>query len=167
MFWLRRKSVFETPRHEPLFRATRQDDPEMSRAFARAAATIDELFDHLQQAGERQSAVKMRFRDPEASERLGEDRFVFLWLLVVDHDADTRRLALEFFEVPPDLQAWHKVGERLIIEDDQVFDWFVNDDGLMHGGFTLRVARANMPEGERAAFDEYTGVRQWVDAGPA
>ena len=164
MFRRRKKSIFETPPDEPLFRMTRKDDPEMLRAFAHAAGSLDELFGHLQQAGSRTAAVKMRFRDPDQSERLGEDRFVFLWLLVVEHDANTRRLAVEFFEVPPDLQKWHKPGERLIIDSDQAFDWFVNDDGLMHGGFTMRVARARMPEGERAAFDKFTGVRHWVDA---
>ncbi|HEY9025110.1 MAG TPA: DUF2314 domain-containing protein [Burkholderiaceae bacterium] len=164
MFWRRRNSVFEQPRQEPLFRVTREDDPDMQRAHARAADTVDELLAHLEREGRGTSAVKMRFRDPDQSERLGEDRFAFIWLLVVQHERPTRRFAVEFFELPPEFQKWHQVGERLIIEHDQIFDWFVNDDGLMHGGFTLRVARARLPEGDRAAFDRYTGVRQWADA---
>ena len=167
MFWRRKKSVFEQSRAEPLFRAVRRDDPDMERAHARAADSIDELFGHLGREGSHMDAVKMRFRDPDESERLGEDRFVFIWLLVARHDAGTRRLAVEFFEVPADLQKWHKPGERLIIDSDEVFDWFVNDDGLMHGGFTMRVTRARLPEGERAAFDAYTGVKHWVDASKA
>ena len=164
MFWRRKKNVFEQPQEEPLFRVTRRDDPDMLRAHARAAATVDELLDHLERAARGTAAIKMRFRDPEQSELLGEDRFVFIWLLVVQHDRGTRRFAVEFFELPPEFQKWHQVGERLIIEHDQIFDWFVNDDGLMHGGFTMRVARAHMPEGDRAAFDNYVGVRQWADA---
>jgi len=163
MFWRRKKSVYVDPPDEPLFSATHQDDPDMRRAHARAAATIDELFGHLAREGSRSVAVKMRFRDPDLSRRLGEDRFLFLWLLVVQFDRDARRFAVEFFEVPPEFQKWHQPGERLVIDADEVFDWFVNDDGLMHGGFTMRVARARMPEGERPAFDKYTGVRHWVD----
>lgn len=162
MFWRRKKSAFDEPPKEPLFSAVRNDDPQMRQAHARAAATIDELFAHLARRASQTVAVKMRFRDPDESERLGEDRFLFLWLLVVHADPQTRRLAVEFFEVPPDFQKWHQVGQRLGIDHDEVFDWFVNDDGLMHGGFTMRVARSRMPEGERQAFDRYTGVRQWV-----
>lgn len=167
MFWRRRKSVFEQPQEQPLFRVTRKDDSDMLRAHARAAETVDELMTHLEREDCGHAAIKMRFRDPDQSERLGEDRFVFIWLLVVQHDRNTRRFAVQFFELPPEFEKWHRVGERLIIEHDQIFDWFVNDDGLMHGGFTMRAARAQMPEGDRAAFDRYTGVRQWADASGA
>jgi len=163
MFWRRKKSVFDQPPAEPLFTAVKAGDPDMQRAYARAAETVDELFGHLGREGCGTAAVKMRFRDPDQSERLGEDRFVFLWLLVARHDAQTRKLVVEFFEVPPDLQKWHQKGQRLVIEHDQVFDWFVNDDGLMHGAFTMRVTRACLPEAQRAGYDTYTGVRQWVD----
>jgi len=162
MFWKRKKSVFDEPQKEPLFRMTRKDDPDMLRAYSRAAETVDELIEHLKSGGSRISAIKMRFRDPDQSARLGEDRFLFLWLTVVTHDPDAGTFVVQFFEVPPEFQKWHRPGERLVIERDQVFDWFVNDDGLLYGGYTMRVARARMPEGDRAAFDRYTGVRQWV-----
>ena len=163
MFWRRKKTVLDDPPKEPLFVNVRQDDPEMARAHAQAAATIDEFAAHVQRDGAHIPMAKMRFRDPDQSERLGEDRFFFLWLLAVRQDIDPQRFALRFVEVPLEFQKWHKPGEVLLIDRDQVFDWFVNDDGLMHGGFTMRVARARRPEGERAAYDSYTGVRQWVD----
>ena len=164
MFWRRKKSVFEQPQTEPLFAVIRSDDPEMQRAYSLAAKTVDQLIKHLKREGNIVSAIKMRFRDPEQSMRLGEDRFVFLWLTVAGHDPGTGRFLVRFFEVPPDLQQWHKPGEQLVIERDQIFDWFVNDDGLLHGGYTMRVARSRMPESERTAFDRYTGVRQWTNA---
>ena len=167
MFWRRKKSVFEDPPDEPLFQAVRQDDPEMSRAHALAAASIDELIAHVRREGEHIPMAKMRFRDPDQSERLGEDRFFFLWLLVVQYDDDKQRFVVRFVEVPPEFQKRHKPGELLSIEHDDIFDWFVNDDGLMHGGFTMRVARSRMPEHERAAFDDYTGVGHWLDASKA
>jgi uncharacterized protein YegJ (DUF2314 family) len=163
VFWRRKKSVFEQPQEQPLFRATRKDDPDMLRAYARAADSVDELLAHLDREDCGTAAIKMRFRDPDESERLGEDRFAFIWLLVRRHDPKARKFVVEFFELPPEFQKWHQVGERLLIEHDQIFDWFVNDDGLMHGGFTMRAARAQMPEHDRAAFDQYTGVRQWAD----
>lgn len=164
MFWRRKKRVFEEPRDEPLFVATPSGDSDMLRAYSQAASTVDELVVHLRRGGKIISAIKMRFRDPDQSARLGEDRFVFLWLSVESHDPEAGHFVVRFFEVPPDLQKWHRPGEQLVIERDQIFDWFVNDDGLLYGGYTMRVARSRMPEGERAAFDNYTGVRQWVDA---
>lgn len=164
MFWRRKKGVFEEPQKEPLFAAIRSGDPEMQRAYSLAAETIDELIELLKREGKSVGAIKMRFRDPEQSARLGEDRFVFLWLTVVGHDPGTGCFRVSFFEVPQDLQKWHKPGDQLLIERDQIFDWFVNDDGLLHGGYTMRVARSRMPEGERAAFDGYTGVREWAEA---
>lgn len=165
MFWRRKKNVFEEPQKEPLFAAIRSGDPEMQRAYSLAAETVDELIEHLRRGGKIVSAIKMRFRDPEQSARLGEDRFVFLWLNVAGHDSGRGQFVVRFFEVPPDLQQWHKPGDQIVIERDQIFDWFVNDDGLLNGGFTMRVARSRMPESERTAFDAYTGVRQWVDMG--
>ena len=104
MSWRRKKTILDEPPKEPLFTNLRQDDEEMTRAQARAAATIDEF-----------------------------------------------------------VQKWHKPGKLLLVERGQVFDWFVNDDGLMHGRFTLRIARSRRPEGERAADHSGTGVRQWLD----
>ena len=54
------------------------------------------------------------------------------------------------------------MGQRLQFEVADIFDWFVNEDGLMHGGFTMRVQRSRLPAGERAAFDAYTGVTEWA-----
>jgi uncharacterized protein YegJ (DUF2314 family) len=67
-----------------------------------------------------------------------------------------------FFEVPPELQEWHWAGQRLEFEGDSAFDWMVNDDGAIHGGFTLRVTRNRLPESERDAFDNYIGAKHWV-----
>ena len=162
MFWRKKKSVFELPQKEPLFSNVRNDDNDMRQAYALAAESVDELMAHLARQGSHVAIIKMRFRDPDLSIRLGEDRFVFLWLTVIRHDARKGLFAVQFFEVPPELQKWHKPGDQLVIERDQIFDWFVNDDGLLYGGFTLRVARSRLPEVDRAAFDQYTGVKQWV-----
>jgi uncharacterized protein YegJ (DUF2314 family) len=167
MFWRRKKTVFDDPLKEPLFVAARRDDPEMGRAHAQASDSIDELVAHVHRDGSHTCAIKMRFRDPDESVRLGEDRFVFLWLTVVEHDEGAQRFAARFFEVPSDLHKWHKPGDVLVVGHDDIFDWFVNDDGLMQGGFTMRVARSRKPESERAAFDKYTGVRHWVDSSKA
>lgn len=159
--WKRIKSIFDRPSKEPLFVGVRNDDIEMRNAYAAAAASLDQFAARVQRGGELTCAAKLRFKDPELSEKLGEDRFVYLWLAAIEVE-DGGTLVGTFFEVPPELMQWHQPGQRLQFDRGDVFDWFVNDDGLMYGGFTMRVQRARLPAGERESFDQYTGVRQWV-----
>ena len=163
MFWKRKKSKLAEPQEEPLFTNVRGDDAEMRKAYASAAASLNQFQSHLHRPGDHTCAAKLRFRDPTLSERLGEDRFVFLWLAGIERDQSTNMYTGSFFEVPKELSPWHQPGQRLQFSGDEIFDWFVNDNGLLYGGFTMRVARSRLPEAERANFDNFTGVRQWVN----
>jgi len=162
MFWRRRRSRFSLPQAEPLFVAISDDDPEMLRAYGSASATMPAFRAFLSQPGSRQCCAKLSFRDPDESQRTGEDSLVFLWLGAVEYHLDHRLFSGAFFEVPRELTKWHSVGQRLSFQADDVFDWFVNEDGLLHGGFTLRVVRSHLPEADRLAYDQYVGVRQWA-----
>lgn len=159
--WKRIKSIFDRPSKEPLFVGVRNDDIEMRGAYAAAAASLDQFVAHVRRGGELTCAAKLRFKDPGLTEKMGEDRFVYLWLAGIEAE-DGETLVGTFFEVPPELMKWHQPGQRLQFERGDIFDWFVNDDGLMYGGFTMRVQRSRLSAGERDSFDQYTGVRQWV-----
>jgi uncharacterized protein YegJ (DUF2314 family) len=151
-------SKFEEPEGEPLFVAIARADAEFQSAYDQAGATIPRFIEHLQQGGEAFYCAKLRFRDPDESERLGEDQLVYLWLDDVRYHEDERLFSGKFFEVPPELQKWHQVGEELAFEGDDIFDWMVLRESHMHGGFTIRVARSKVPEAEREAYDHYVGV---------
>lgn len=159
--WKRIKSIFDRPSKEPLFVGVRGDDVEMRQAYAEAGGTVGKFVEHIRAGGSSTCAAKLRFKDPVLSEKLGEDRFVYLWLADV-HILDDGMFIGTFFEVPVELSQWHQVGRQLRFEEADIFDWFVNEDGLMHGGFTMRVQRSRLPVGERAAFDAYTGVTEWA-----
>jgi uncharacterized protein YegJ (DUF2314 family) len=159
--WNRIKSIFKHPSKEPLFVSVRGDDPEMRQAYAQAAQALQEFFEHIRTNECSTCAAKLRFRDPTLSEKLGEDRFLYLWLTGVRRLNDGA-LVGTFFEVPAELSEWHQVGQRLQFEETDIFDWFVNEDGRMHGGFTMRVQRSRLSDGERSAFDAYTGVLEWA-----
>ena len=164
MFWRRKRSPAKETPAEPVFTAVRGDDEAMQRAYGLAAGSIDEFRAHLGRRGDHICAAKLRFRDPESSERLGEDRFVYLWLAGVAYDDISEQFSGSFFEVPHELTQWLQVGQRLRFDGEDIFDWFVNDDGNLFGGYTMRVARARLPQSERAAYDAYTGVRKWDKA---
>lgn len=143
---------------EPQFAALGGNDDKMDGAYRRAAETIEDFKLHLRTPGERLCSVKLRFRDPDESARLGENRFVFIWLGSVHYHKVEGIFSAEFFELPKEFQKWHHVGERLGIEPEDIFDWMAIDSGRLYGGFTLRVARDRLPIEERADYDSYIGV---------
>jgi len=159
--WKRVKSMFKRPSKEPLFVAVHNQDAEMRAAYADAAATIERFVSFLCGGGDITCAVKLRLKDPGLSEKLGEDRFVFLWLAGVEME-EAGSFVATFFETPDELREWYRPGERVRFTRPDIYDWFVNDNGLMYGGFTMRVQRSRLPAAERPAFDEYTGVREWI-----
>jgi uncharacterized protein YegJ (DUF2314 family) len=151
-------SKFDQPQSEPLFIAIRNDDPAMLRAYAQASATLDHFRGHLARRVDGFCCAKLKFRDPDESDRLGEDRFVYLWLTSVHYHVVEQVFSGTFFEVPEELRKWHEVGERLAFEAEDIFDWMVLENGHLHGGFTMRVAREGLEPSERPKYDKFVGV---------
>jgi uncharacterized protein YegJ (DUF2314 family) len=154
-------SRFEDPDGEPLFRTIQRDDPRMLDAHRLAAESIGRFQGLVATSSAAVKCAKLRFRDPDESERLGEDQFFFLWLSDVRFHEHERIFSGMFFEVPPGFEKWHQVGKRLGFDPEDVFDWMVVDGGRLAGGFTLRVTRECLPEAERAAYDRYIGVESY------
>jgi len=148
----------------PQFVALGRNDEDMDRAYGLASESIEDFKLHLRTPGDRLCSVKLRFRDPDESERLGEDRFAFIWLGSVRYHEDKDIFSAEFFELPEEFKKWHHVGERLGIEPEDIFDWMVIDSGRLYGGFTLRVARDRLPSYQRADYDSYIGVSMYEQA---
>ena len=151
-------SKFSEPQDEPLFMAIPKADADFQSAYDRAAASLPQFIEHIQSGGDAFYSAKLRFRDPDESERLGEDRFAFLWLGSVHYHPAERVFSGTFFEVPPEFQKWHQVGQRLAFDPEDIFDWMVFRQGHLHGGFTLRVSRSKLPEAEHESYDRYVGV---------
>ena|SRR5690554_1922279 len=161
MFWSRVLKKFKKGNKEPVFAAVRNDDPEMVKAHALAAETVSDFLEQVQITGEHMCCAKLRFRDPDQSERLGEDRFLYIWLNNVVYHPAERLFSGTFFEVPADLTKWHQVGQRLGFDPEDIFDWMVNDRGHLYGGYTMRVMRNTLPEQEKHAYDQHVGVTWW------
>ena len=151
-------SEFAKPQKEPLFMAISREDPAFQTAHDRAAATLPAFITHLQNRTNGFYSAKLRFRDPDLSERLGEERLLFLWLTDVYYYEVEKVFSGAFLEVPPGLQKWHQNGQYLAFDPADIFDWMVLVDGHLHGGFTLRATREKLPESEREAYDQYIGV---------
>jgi uncharacterized protein YegJ (DUF2314 family) len=159
--WKRIKNIFERPSNEPLFAQVQKEDTEMLGAYQSAAAALDQFVSFICDDRDLTRCVKLRLKDPALSEKLGEVRYVLLWLSNVRIE-DNNAFVGVFFETPAELRTWYRPGEYLRFRREEIVDWFVNDQGRLYGGYTMRVQRAWLPENERASFDEYTGVREWV-----
>lgn len=61
------------------------------------------------------------------------------------------------FEIPPEFTSY-KVGDEVDVPETAVLDWMLNQDGVLHGGFSLRYQRSLLPEEKRAEFDRHIGV---------
>lgn len=143
---------------EPLFTAISRENAALQAAYAMAARTMPRFIGQVQSGEDALFSAKLRFRDPDESERLGEDRFAFIWLTVTRYEPEERLLCGTFFEVPAAFQKWHHVGQELLFEPEDVFDWMALRNGHLSGGFTLRIARAKLPEEKRAEYDRHIGV---------
>ena len=155
-------SKFGEEQDQPLFKAISANDVSFREAYAKAGQTIPQFIKHIQSGMRGSFSAKLRFRDPEESERLGEDQFLFLWLTSVQYHPDERLFSGEFFEVPPELQKWHQVGQELAFEGEDIFDWMaLSDEGRLFGGYTLRVSRSKLPEDKRADYDRHIGVKAY------
>ena len=143
---------------EPLFTAISAADVAFQAAYASAASTLPEFIALLEHRDDAIFSAKLRFRDPDESARLGEDRFAYIWLTSVYYYPEDRVFSGVFFELPAEFQRWHHVGQQLVFEPEDIFDWMVLRDRHLHGGFTLRVSRSQLPESERESYDRFIGV---------
>ncbi|NRB42996.1 MAG: DUF2314 domain-containing protein [Pseudomonadales bacterium] len=148
---------------EPLFRSTDNKDDAMSKAYSLASSTMGDFVDLVKSGCHAICMAKLRFIDPDLSEKLGEDRFLYLWLSEAYFHEDENILSGLFFEVPDELSKWHQVGQRIGFDAEDVFDWLVIEDGHAKGGFTIRVTRDQLAsEQEKKAYDEYVGISSYA-----
>jgi uncharacterized protein YegJ (DUF2314 family) len=153
-------SKFAEKQKQPLFTAIARSDAGFREAYAAASQSLPRFIEHLQSGIPACFSAQLRFRDPDESERLGEDQLLYLWLTSVHYQPSERLFSGVFFEVPLELQKWHQVGQRLTFEGEDIFDWMMlTEDGRLFGGFTLRVSRSKLPEDKRADYDRYIGVK--------
>ena len=118
-------SKFAQKQDEPLFMAIPQTDSDFQSAYARAAATLPQFIEHIQRGGDVIHSAKLRFRDPDASERLREDRFAFLWLTGVQYHPSERVFSGAFFEVPPEFHGIRWVSVSLSIPKTSLTGWLL------------------------------------------
>ena len=66
-----------------------------------------------------------------------------------------------FFEISEAFTNY-EVGDEIEIPEAELLDWMVNDQGTLHGGFSIRYYRSTLPPEEREDYDSYIGVTKYA-----
>jgi uncharacterized protein YegJ (DUF2314 family) len=137
----------------PKFNRIRSADSEYQQTIQEAQTRLDEFRRLLPADGSPYWDAMVKIKVSQ------DDNSAFMWL----SNARIRGTGFvaSFFEVPAQLNVY-QVGDELEIAEAGVLDWSYNDNGLLHGGFSLRYQRARLPEEERASYDNYIGVRKYA-----
>jgi uncharacterized protein YegJ (DUF2314 family) len=145
---------------EPIFMALGQHDPDVLEATDRARATLDRFRELIATTagGNVFHSAKLRLRDPQLSEELGEDRYFYMWVHFVTLEGDS--FVGQTIQ-PPAGCTFLAAGQTHRFQGSDVYDWMVNEDGRLHGGYSLRVMRKNLPEDLRAAYDRHIGATSY------
>jgi len=138
----------------PRFDFVRSNDPAYQQAIHDAQRTIEQFREMLPVDGtpRADALIKVNIIDGENN--------AFMWLNNTARDGDS--FTAELFEVPDTLPK-SAVGVRQNVPAEELLDWMVNDEGQLHGGFSLRHHRAGLSDDEKQDFDEFIGVTEYLN----
>jgi uncharacterized protein YegJ (DUF2314 family) len=162
---------------EPLFVAMSDDDETLVTAVAKAKKTLPHFkraFSESQYKGA-YFLVKASFLNRDET---GEDALALkvsmvgqyhptqashIWLAVNDILEDL--LFCTTFEVSNGFIGL-KNGASYVLEDEDINDRIINDDGKVYGGFSMRGLRNAIAEKNRERFDAHTGISEYSEDMP-
>jgi uncharacterized protein YegJ (DUF2314 family) len=128
-------------------------DPTMEEAMRRARRTLDDFDEVRSRLADSGAVVMIKTLVGEGKSR------TYLWL---DRVRPSRNgYVAQVFELPSGIRTV-RVDEEIAVDRDAVADWLVNHKGTLHGGFTLRIHRADLTDAERKRFDSQLGVHTYA-----
>lgn len=98
-----------------------------------------------------EAMVKLELSDGENS--------AFMWL--ANTRLDGEGVVAEIFDVPeffPNME----VGQAFNVSVEDLVDWMVNEEGTLHGGFSIRLHRSTLSPEEQKEYDEFVGVSEYA-----
>ena len=137
---------------EPIFMAVPRNDPEWQNTVLDAQRSL-----HVFRQLLRSECADDLYPNIKAVLDTGEDR-AFIWLVVLE-DLSTG-FVTRAFELPPEFEVFQ--DQETIVEDCDVKDWMVIQDGVLRGGYSVRYQRLKTPPSERAQFDARVGVTTYA-----
>lgn len=127
------------------------DDAEMNAAMQAAQDTLPIFISTLKSPapGQVDFTVKVAFPYNDGTS------FEHMWLSNVSLNGDLIEGTLENDPVyVGNIQS----GDRVTVEQSDITDWIIIDDGRLLGGYTVHVLRNRMSDAERQQFDQDLGL---------
>ena len=137
----------------PKFGQIRSADPDYQRTIQLARESLGQFRAMLPKDGTPRFGAMVKLEVADGKER------AYLWLANARLKGD--HFVAELFEVPASFKR-HTVGDQVEVESHMLLDWMVNDEGVLHGGYSLRYQRSRLPEEDQAAFDKHIGITTYA-----
>jgi uncharacterized protein YegJ (DUF2314 family) len=137
--------VIKTARQgEPDIYTVTDEDKEMNDAIKAANQTIDQFKNALLSNNKNYEMFELKVRFPKAKggEHIWLRNIIFKenkYIGIVDN-------------VPENLNNI-KLGDTIVIDNENITDWLYIDQSKLKGGYTIRLLRNRMTESERKKFD--------------
>jgi len=130
-------------------------DERMRWAIEKAGLTLWYFEESLSNPQQHQAyfSVKAHIRDGEYSEHI--------WLTEPHFDGEGNLFGTVGNE-PVDVKTV-KLNQKIGISSDDISDWMIIENGRLIGGYTIRAIRDDLPEKDKAAFDDSIGL--YIDEG--
>jgi len=135
---------------EPLVTGFTPENAQMNAAMEKARSTLAQFEERLMHPPASQSniALKGRFEDDGSVEHM--------WIGEVEITSEGYRGNLGNEPVALENVV---LGQSVLVRREEVSDWMAIDNGVLVGGYTLRVQREQLPADQRAEFDAGIGFR--------
>ena len=121
----------------------KQDDPEMVAAIAKARELLPQFWQifESQEGGESDFALKVRITDSRGTEHF--------WVTDIERrDGITKGI----INNDPNIVKSVKLGDQIVIPEEDITDWLYMQDGKMVGNETLRPLLKRVPAEEAEAL---------------
>ena len=130
--------------------STTEDDKEMNQAINEAKQKLNEFEKNLVSNNFDTSTFALKLRFPTET---GDEH---IWATSI------RLVAGEYYGIidnVPKLTTQVKLGQRVKLNRDSITDWMYAENGVLRGGFTIRVIRRRMNDQEKRQFDSSFRLR--------
>lgn len=132
------------PETAPVLYNTDDDDPEMNAAIKTAQSTLPQLQAALKNKKYDTGTPALKVAYPTES---GAEH---IW--VSDIRLKNGQYSGTINNPPAEIPAL-KMGDKIKIENQKITDWMFVENGVLRGGYTIRLIRNRMTKEEREAFD--------------
>ncbi len=126
------------------------DDSEMNAAILRARKTLPLFIEAFQDPQPDQTEFTIKVRFPYGD----DENWEHLW--VSDLTYNEQQFAGVVWNEPLRVQGLH-LGDKVLVNTEDITDWMIIEDGRMIGGFTIYAIRDGLPEHKRAQFEAEIG----------